>query len=231
LYRKKILAHLIPGAIQGDAQASTCHCDLGRAWDHGQFSYTLFMNHSGVSPAITPRRIHVVGCSGAGKTTFARELAARLGVPHGELDWFFWDANWTHRDAGAARALLADFLAGDGANGWVVDGNWISKIGNTLDEADTIVWLDFPLRLVMARVIRRTLLRGLTRRELWHGNRERLGNIFSRVPEQNIILWAWQTHGKNRERYGLLAGSDSRVVRLATPRAARRWLESCGSAG
>ncbi|WP_245993300.1 hypothetical protein [Xylanimonas allomyrinae] len=78
----------------------------------------------------------------------------------------------------------------------------------------------------MRRVIRRTLARGITRRELWHGNRERLANLLSRDPEQNIVRWAWTEHARYRARYAALAATDPRVVRLRSPREARRWLRS-----
>ncbi|WP_447943576.1 hypothetical protein [Microbacterium aurum] len=39
--------------------------------------------------------------------------------------------------------------------------------------ADAIVWIDHPRRVVMRRVVGRTIRRALTREELWHGNRER----------------------------------------------------------
>src|SRR5690606_8241840 len=119
----------------------------------------------------------------------------------------FWDAGWTYRDAAEADELLAAFLAGPGRDGWVVDGNWNNRLAGALDGADTVVWLDFPRRVVMARVLRRTVGRALTRRELWHGNRERLTNLLRRDPEENIVLWAWTEHGAYRERYAALAAS------------------------
>jgi len=174
--------------------------------------------------AAPPRRLQVIGDSGVGKTTFARRAAARLGLPHLELDEVFWDRDWTWRDLGEAHARLRAFLAGPGADGWVVDGNWQSRRGNLLDDADTIVWLDYSRVRILGRVLRRTIGRGLTRRELWHGNRENLANLVRRNPEDNIVLWAWTQHGPYRAKYAALAREDARVVRLGSPRAARAWL-------
>ena len=169
------------------------------------------------------RRARVVGTSGSGKTTFARRLAAILGVPHLELDAVFWDAGWTFRDLPAAHAAIDAFVAE--ADGWVVDGNWTTRLASRLADADTIVWLDYPRRVVMSRILRRTVGRGLRRTELWHGNREDLRNLLRLDPERNVVRWAWTSHAPNRERYAALQ-RESRVpvVRLRTPREADRWL-------
>lgn len=171
-----------------------------------------------------PRRVRVVGNSGSGKTTFAAALATRLGVPRLELDEVFWDAGWVLRDADEAHRLLAGFLAGRGRDGWVVDGNWNDRLAGALDSADAVVWLDMPRHVVMSRVLRRTVWRGLTRRELWHGNRERLTSLLRRDPEENIVLWAWTEHHAYRERYAALTASGAPVTRLRSARDVRRWL-------
>lgn len=173
-----------------------------------------------------PRRVRVVGNSGAGKTTYAHALARRLGLPQLELDAVFWDAGWVLRDRDEALALVADFLRGPGRDGWVADGNWNDALAGALDAADTVVWLDFSRRVVMGRVLRRTVGRALLRRELWHGNRERLGRLLDRDPEENIVLWSWTEHEAYRTRYSALAAAGAPVVRLRGPRAARRWLEA-----
>ncbi len=166
------------------------------------------------------RRIRVVGNSGTGKTTLARAAAARLGVPHVELDDVFWGPDWTKRDPDEARADLAARTAG----GWVADGNWNSTRGELLDDADTVVWLDYPRRVVMWRVVTRTLRRGLRREELWHGNRESLASLLRRDPEQNIVRWAWVMHDRYRARYLPLVGPDPRLVHLRSPHDAQTWL-------
>ena len=177
-----------------------------------------------------PLRVRVIGDSGSGKTTFARALAGRLGLTHLELDSVFLAENWQQRDAEEARAIVRTFLDGPGAHGWVIDGNWNAKAADLLDGADTIVWLDFSRRVVMQRVVRRTLGRGITGRELWHGNREHLSSLFRRNPEDNIVLWAWVAHAKYRTEYAEWARRDARIVRLGTPRAARAWLAASHSA-
>jgi len=62
----------------------------------------------------------VVGTSGSGKTTFARRLAAGLGIPHVELDALHWEPEWTEATDEVLRARVAEATAQDA---WVVDGN------------------------------------------------------------------------------------------------------------
>ena len=174
---------------------------------------------------VSMRRVRVIGDSGSGKTTFARTLSSRMSVPHRELDEVFWGPNWQWRNKDEALADLGEWLDGIGASGWVIDGNWITRVGTLLDDADMIVWLDYSRTIIMTRIIRRTLGRVLSRRAFWHGNRERVSTLFSRDPEKNIIVWAWTAYSRYRQRYGDLAARDSRVVRLATPRQARQWLD------
>jgi len=170
------------------------------------------------------RRVRVVGTTGSGKTTFAGRLAAQLGVPHLELDEVFWDADWTKRDPDEARALIGAFVS-SADRGWVTDGNWTAGTDGLLTDADAFVWLDYPRRTVMARVVRRTLRRGLLRTELWHGNREDLRNVLNRDPDQNVVLWSWTSHARNRDRYTALAAESAiPVIRLRSPREASRWL-------
>lgn len=169
------------------------------------------------------RRVRVVGTSGSGKTTLARALAARLDVPLLELDAIFHHAGWRQAADEEFRADLRAFLAA-APDGWVVDGYYGTRVGPLLDDADVVVWLDLPRRVVMGRVVRRTLGRLVVRRELWNGNRESWAGLVRRDPEHSIVLWAWTTHGPNRVRFA--AAADARWVRLTSRGQVRRWLDA-----
>ena len=176
------------------------------------------------------RQIAVVGCSGSGKTAIARQLADQLGLEHIELDALAQLPGWTLRPADELRAdLEARLLAAQ--DGWVADGNYESLVGDThLNQADTIVWLDLPRRIVMTRVVWRTIRRVFTREELWNGNKEPWTNLYHWDPERNVIRWSWVTYKGRREQYEqcMCAGSwvHANVLRLRSPQAVEGFLDS-----
>lgn len=168
------------------------------------------------------RRICIIGTSGSGKTTLARQIAGQLDMPHVELDALHWQPGWTPARKDDLRARLEEALAGDT---WVVDGNYSVLRSITWARADTIIWLDYALPVVLWRVTRRTARRLISRAELWNGNRESVRTLLSR---DSIILWALTTWGKNRREYRqLFAAPDYaqlRLIHLRSPRETRRWL-------
>lgn len=177
-------------------------------------------------------RIRVVGNSGSGKTRLARELSRRLNLPLLELDAVHHQPGWREAPTEQFQADLRRFLLASEAThgGWVVDGNYSSRVGALLDDADTVVWLDYPRLLVLGRVVRRTLGRAALRRELWNGNRERLRAILSTDPRRNIILWSWTQHRTYRQRFAAAAAADgtgsTRWIRLRRPAEAKALLRS-----
>jgi adenylate kinase family enzyme len=100
------------------------------------------------------RRVLVIGSPGAGKSTLAARLAARLGVPVHFLDRHHWLPGWTYRDAASARAIvraLADTPE------WVMDGNFAESFDLRMPRADTLIWLDYPRATCIRRILWRTL--------------------------------------------------------------------------
>jgi adenylate kinase family enzyme len=172
---------------------------------------------------IRMNRISVVGTSGSGKTTIAGKLSKILGVPHIELDALHWGANWMPAPRDVFRSRLREAIKADR---WVVDGNY-SKDGRDLiwERADTYVWLNYSLPVMLYRLMRRTLRRVATGEECCNGNRESLRGALSR---DSVILWMLQTYRRRRAEYSpLLAALEqrgARVVKLHSPKDADRWL-------
>jgi len=169
------------------------------------------------------KRISVVGTSGSGKTTIAGKLAEVLRVPHVELDALHWGADWEPAPADIFRSRVSEAV---GADRWIVDGNYSNKARDLVwERADTIVWLDLSLPVILNRLLRRTFRRLVTGEECCNGNRERLSQALSR---DSIILWALQTYKRRRAEYPpLLAALEQRgvrIIRLHSPKEAERWL-------
>lgn len=166
------------------------------------------------------RRVNVVGTSSSGKSTLARSLAERLGVPCIELDALHWEANWVEASNEVMRERVRGVISADG---WVVDGNYSSVRDLVWARADTVVWLDLPLRTILARFAGRTARRLRTGEELWSGNRERIQNLLGR---NSLLWWILGTYRRRRREYPLLLAAHPHItaVRLRSPREARAWL-------
>lgn len=175
-----------------------------------------------MSPS-TPRRVVIVGTSGAGKTTLARAAASALGASFVELDALHWGPGWTEAAPEVLRGRVGDALR---AERWVVDGNYLHLRDLVWPLADTLVWLDYARHVVMGRVVWRTLARSLRREVLWSGNRE---SIARALGPDSIVRWAWDTFDKRRATYAGLLGGDARPAHLRVehhraPADTARWL-------
>ena len=161
----------------------------------------------------------MIGPTGSGKTTFARALAAKLGVPHIELDALFWQPGWVESSADELRAKVEPALAHDG---WVVDGNYSGKLGTlVLDRADEIVWLDLPLRTTWLRLLRRTVRRLRTRELICGANRESFRQAL--LSRNSILVYSLRTYRRTRASRNEWTGGY-RVVRLRSPREVEQYL-------
>lgn len=172
------------------------------------------------------RRISVVGCSGAGKTTLSRRLAQYLGYRHIELDALFHQPNWQPLPTEQFQQVTREALHGDG---WVVEGNYSAVRPLVRERSDMVIWLDLPRPKVMRQVLWRTLRRLTTREELWNGNRERWSNLFKLNPRQSILAWTWTRHAIYRQRYGdemRNAPAQCRYLRLDSREAVEAFLAS-----
>jgi adenylate kinase family enzyme len=167
------------------------------------------------------RRVAVIAsASGNGKTTVGRALAERLAVPFVELDSLVHGPNWTEISDDDLRRLVEPIVAGEG---WVIDAAYRRKLGNlVLDGADTIVWLDLPIRVWLPRLVCRTLRRIRGKELLWNDNKEGFRTAF--WGRESLLGYALRTHVDRRRRYPReLAGYE--VIRLRTQAEVDRFLD------
>lgn len=88
-----------------------------------------------------PRRIHITGGQGTGKTTLAARIGAMTGWPVHELDRVarLGRGNGPERPASERDAMVAAIAATDR---WITDGVQQAWVDPLLERAEVIVWLD-----------------------------------------------------------------------------------------
>jgi adenylate kinase family enzyme len=172
---------------------------------------------------LSMKRITVVGAPGTGKTTLAQQLADRFGYPFIELDAIFWGPNWSTVPRDQFRMKVAQALA---AECWTTGGNYSSARDIIWQRSDTLIWLDYSLPFVLARLMRRTLKRIITREELWWGNRETWRDAF--FSRDSLFLFALKTHHSRRRAFPAeLAQPDYahlRTLQFQHPSETQSWL-------
>ncbi|MEE8518813.1 MAG: adenylate kinase [Dehalococcoidia bacterium] len=169
-------------------------------------------------------RIIVIGSTGSGKTTLARELAQRLGTAHVELDALHWGPDWTARPLETFRQSTLYAIQDDA---WVVDGNYRDVRDIVWPRAELAVWLDYPFHVVLRRLVARTFKRARGREVLWNDNRERLLTQFT--SRDSIFLWLFKSFRRHKREYAELFRQPEHahitVVRLTSADQTRRWLD------
>ena len=179
-------------------------------------------------PADTLRgcqRILILGRTGSGKTTLARELAAAIDVPHVELDALYFGPDLSTVPLSVLRERTSAAIAGDR---WVTDGNKSAVRDLVWPRADTVIWLDYPLVVCLWRLARRAVWRTsvLTAQAAETDGKAGLPRQF--LSAAKGVLTALRSHrGQRREYPRMFARQENQhlaVVRLRSPRATREWL-------
>lgn len=171
------------------------------------------------------QRILILGRTGSGKTTLARQLAAAVGVPHVELDALYFGPNFSTAPLPVLRDRTSAAIAGDR---WVTDGNKSAVRDLVWPRADTVIWLDYPLAVSLWRLGKRALWRTSVLTGQAAEKDGKAGLLRQFLSAAKGVLTALRSHrGQRREYPKMFAEPENQhlaVVRLRSQRATRRWL-------
>lgn len=179
------------------------------------------------------RRIQVVGPSCSGKSTLAERLAECLGLPFIELDALFWRPGWVEPSAEEFGLALREATGGEG---WVVAGTYSRHtVPAFWERLETVVWLDFPLRVTVPRIVRRSWQRSHRRELLWGTNYERFSSQLKVWSLDSLIGYTVRRRRASRKKFFELRNDPAfahvRWVRLTSSRQVDRWLRSVAAEG
>lgn len=162
-------------------------------------------------------RVLVLGSPGAGKSTFARALAQRAGLPLIHLDAEYHLPGWVEPNEDTWLARLETLVS---AERWIIDGNYGGSMSFRLARADTAILLDYPSWLCLWRVTKRIVtLHGTVRPDAPPGCPERFDWAFLRY------VSAFRS-GKRPAIERRLACFPGKVVRFQRPTGAQVFLDS-----
>ena len=162
-------------------------------------------------------RIMIIGCGGAGKSTLARRLGEKTGLPVVHLDRIWWSpGNWEHLDREKFDVLLMQEME---KPRWIMDGNYNRTLDLRLERADTVIYLDFSrwqcLRGWIGRVIKNW---GHARADMAPGCNEWF--------DPEMAGWIWNFNKQNRQKYlEKLHDWQGEVHILRNRRAVKRFLD------
>ncbi len=163
------------------------------------------------------QRVLVIGPCGSGKSTLAAQIAHRLGLPLHHLDAVAWLPGWVEMERPEFYRRTEAIVAGER---WVIDGTHGSSLHLRAPRADTIVYLDFPIRLCLWRLVKRTLRHyGTTRPDMGADCPERFDPAFFWY----VARW---NSGPRVRLHKRLEGHWDKVVRLRSPNEAQDFLDS-----
>lgn len=175
-------------------------------------------------------RIVIIGDSTSGKSTLGERISDALGIPFIELDALYWTPNWTPIEPEQFRKRVGDAVQ---APGWVLAGNYSPQQDISWTAADTVIWLDLPLRVIIPRIISRSWRRWRNNELLWGTNYERFWTQLKLWDtDESLITYTLLNHRERRKRY-MAAMHDPKwshlnFVRLRSQAEIEQWIEKSG---
>lgn len=165
-----------------------------------------------------PERILIIGSGGAGKSTFARQLGDRTGLPVIHLDSMYWRAGWIEPSRDEFAEQLGPVLA---EPRWIIDGNYGSSAKQRAARAEVVILLDRSRWLCLSRVVRRRIrYRGRTRPDMAEDCPEHLTWEFL------VYIWTYRNVSLVKMRRRLAEAGMTDLVTLTDQREMDAFIEN-----
>ncbi len=144
------------------------------------------------------KKIIIIGNSCSGKSTLGEKLSEQIHYPWFDLDEYHWLPNWIERpDEEMRDNIKKDILSQEK---WVVSGNYTHIVKDLLwTEADTIIWLNYPLTTILSRFFKRTYRRIVLKEPCCNGNQETFSAVF--LHHDGLLYWVIGTHYSKIRKY------------------------------
>lgn len=173
------------------------------------------------------QRVVVVGVTSSGKSTLAEKLAQRFNLNYIELDALHWEPNWQGAPLQIFRARVEKATQ---AEKWIVAGNYRTVRDLIWPKAEAVIWLDYPLLIILRQLTHRNFKRWWTQELLWGTNREPFWVHFKIWSNESLYHWLFKTYWRRRREYPLLFSQQGHqhltVIHFRHPGETKEWLES-----
>lgn len=171
-----------------------------------------------------PDRVLVYGVTGSGKSTAALAIGARTGHPVTLVDELSWQPGWVPVPEAEQREVFGTIAAGER---WLLDSSYGQWLDLVLPRTQLVVGLDYPRRLSLSRLVRRTVSGALTKAPRCNGNVESWRNM---VSSDSIIRWHFRSFARKRDRMRAWAADPDgpEVLLFRHPRELEAWIAGLG---
>ena len=164
------------------------------------------------------QRVLIIGCGGAGKSTLARQMGEKTGLPVVHLDKLFWHPNWVESSKEEMDGkIMAELIKPQ----WIMDGNYSRTLTERIKYCDTIIYMDFSRMACVLGVLKRIITTyGTVRPDMGEGCPERF--------DLDFLKWVWNFNKNKRERYYSILNEVEGVetIVLKNRRMVKRFLKS-----
>ena len=163
-------------------------------------------------------RVVIIGCGGAGKSTLARSLGEKTGLPVVHLDKLFWKPGWVESTREEIDGIIQWEIRKDR---WIIDGNYNRTLTMRMERCDTVIYLDFSRFACLWGVMKRILTtHGTVRPDMGAGCPERF--------DLEFLKWVWNFNKTKRKQYYELLNSleDKNVIILRSRREVNAFVKN-----